>query len=114
MEFRVYQTIAHGTAVYPQLETTLSAYEFGVLYTSMALGGEIGEFQNTIAKWLRGDFELEDNTERLANEIGDILWYLAELCTALEIDFGKVAGMNLVKLSERAEKGTIKGDGDNR
>jgi len=46
--------------------------------------------------------------------LGDVLWYLAESCTALGIELDDVAAYNLAKLASRKERGQIKGSGDNR
>ena len=54
------------------------------------------------------------NKDAIAEEIGDVLWYIAALCRDLEIDMAEVALKNLSKLKSRQERGTIKGSGDNR
>ena len=47
-------------------------------------------------------------------ELGDVLWYLTQICTELDLTLEEVAEANLVKLFDRLERGKIKGDGDNR
>ena len=47
-------------------------------------------------------------------ELGDVLWYLSELCTRLEIRLEDVAARNVAKLADRASRGVLGGDGDVR
>ncbi len=56
----------------------------------------------------------EEDRAALTLELGDVLWYLAELCTQLGIGLDDVAAANLAKLQGRIERGTLAGDGDNR
>ncbi|MFN2160590.1 MAG: hypothetical protein ACK2UN_00840 [Candidatus Promineifilaceae bacterium] len=46
--------------------------------------------------------------------MGDVLWYLAQICTELDLSMQEVAEANLVKLFSRLERGKIRGDGDSR
>ena len=50
----------------------------------------------------------------LKGELGDVLWYLTQICTELDLSLDDVAGYNLEKLFSRLERGKIGGDGDNR
>ncbi len=50
----------------------------------------------------------------LKNELGDVLWYLTQICTELGLTLEEVAETNIAKLSSRQERGKIRGDGDNR
>jgi NTP pyrophosphatase (non-canonical NTP hydrolase) len=50
----------------------------------------------------------------LTLEPGDVLWYLAELCTQLGIDLADVAAANIRKLEDRTARGQLAGDGDYR
>ena len=50
----------------------------------------------------------------LGKEIGDILWYKANLCDALHLSLDHVASMNLNKLNSRLSRDVISGSGDNR
>lgn len=75
---------------------------------------EAGEMSGTFEKFARGDFSEDQLDVRLVYEAGDVLWYLAALCTSIGIDLDHVAKLNLEKLASRARRGKIKGDGDNR
>jgi len=107
MEFNEYQKLAHETAVYPEEEA--------IVYTVLGLVNEAGEVAGKLKKWIRGDIPagpaLQDILEK---ELGDVQWYLAETCTALGLDLGQIASNNLDKLSDRANRGVIRGSGDDR
>jgi NTP pyrophosphatase (non-canonical NTP hydrolase) len=50
----------------------------------------------------------------LALELGDVLWYVAQLATELELDLDAIAEANLAKLASRAARNVIAGSGDRR
>jgi NTP pyrophosphatase (non-canonical NTP hydrolase) len=52
--------------------------------------------------------------EALKQELGDVLWYLAQICTELNLTLEEVAESNLEKLFSRLERNAIRGDGDTR
>ncbi|MEM7034084.1 MAG: nucleoside triphosphate pyrophosphohydrolase family protein [Chloroflexota bacterium] len=87
-----------------------------IVYPTMGLVNEAGEFAGKIKKIFRdkeGQFSEEDR-EALKHELGDVLWYLTQICTELDLTLEEVAEANLVKLFSRLERGQIRGDGDNR
>ena len=53
-------------------------------------------------------------TADIALELGDVLWYIAQLATELGLDLDAVAEGNLRKLGSRAQRGTLQGEGDHR
>ena len=57
---------------------------------------------------------MEEVTGNIADELGDVLWYLAILADDLEVDLEDVAKWNVDKLQRRMKSNKIKGDGDNR
>ena len=63
--------------------------------------------------WSNGIF---DNESKLGikKELGDVLWYVSNLCTELNFNLEDVALQNLEKLKLRAAKGKIRGSGDDR
>ncbi|QFG07952.1 nucleotide pyrophosphohydrolase [Streptomyces phage Intolerant] len=111
MDFPQYQQQATETAVYPgQGQGT------GLAYVALGLAGEAGEVANKVKKILRdkgGVLNVRDAAE-IAEEAGDVLWYLAQLCTELGADIGQVAALNLAKLESRAMRGKLQGNGDHR
>ena len=106
--FKDYQAAAANTAIYP------SAVR--VIYPALGLAGEAGEVANKVKKIYRDNRGSVDKTRRqhIARELGDVLWYVAAMCTDLELDMGMVARKNIAILASRHERGVIQGDGDER
>ena len=69
----------------------------------MGLCGESGEAIDIVKKWLAQGHELD--REKLAKELGDIAWYLAEAATALEIPLEDIFASNIEKLRKRFPEG---------
>ena len=65
----------------------------------MGLCGESGEAIDIVKKWLAQGHELDK--EKLAKELGDIAWYLAETATALDLKLEDVFEANIQKLKKR-------------
>ena len=87
-----------------------------MVYPTLGLVNEAGEFAGKIKKVFRdkdGEFTPEVRAA-LRDELGDVLWYLTQLCTNLGFTLEEVAEANLDKLFSRLERGTIQGDGDKR
>ena len=93
MEINEYQELAMRT-LNPELQKR------DVLINSvMGLCGEAGEAIDIVKKWLAQGNELD--RERLAGELGDIAWYLAEAATALELPLEEIFSRNIEKLHRR-------------
>ena len=69
----------------------------------MGLCGESGEAIDIVKKWLAQGHELDK--EKLAKELGDIAWYLAEAATALDMDLEDILQANIEKLKKRYPEG---------
>lgn len=69
----------------------------------MGLCGESGEAIDIVKKHLHQGHEL--NKEKLIKELGDIAWYLAEACFALDVELETVLTMNIEKLKKRYPEG---------
>ena len=68
----------------------------------LGLTGESGEVADIIKKHVSGSKPLNDEIiNKLKYEIGDILWYIAALCDALDFDMGEIAQQNIEKLRKR-------------
>ncbi len=134
MNFTEYQRRAVQTAIYPP--------DSKVNYTSLGIVGEIGEvaekvldlddvyaerkvlqmakhggkLANQVKKIIRDDDKTitPERQAAIRKEIGGVLWYLAALCYDLDISLDDVATENLEVLADRAERGVIQGDGDDR
>ena len=61
----------------------------------------------------RGIISLE-KYDMLISELGDVLWYVANVPDYLGIGLGELGDLNIKKLQSRASSDTIKGSGDNR
>jgi NTP pyrophosphatase (non-canonical NTP hydrolase) len=109
MNFTEYQTKARATAKYPIIG-------HGVIYPTLGLTNEAGEVAGKIKKIFRDKDGVIGEAEReaLKSELGDVLWYVAQVCTELELSLDQVAEGNLAKLLDRQARDKIKGDGDNR
>ena len=108
-DFNTYQTRAWETAVYPNRGGNLA-------YTVLGLNGEAGEVAEKVKKILRDHDGVVDDAARhaLAKELGDVLWYVAAVCSELGLSLADVAADNLAKLSDRRDRGALHGSGDNR
>lgn len=69
----------------------------------MGLCGEAGESIDLVKKHLFHGHEL--SREKLIEELGDVAWYLAETCTALNVDLESVLTNNIEKLKKRYPEG---------
>ena len=99
-----YQEQATATAVYPD--------DQALNYLVAGLAGEVGELASIFAKHWRGDGDL--NHDHAKAELGDVLWFVAMLAEQLDTDLSTVAQGNLDKLADRANRGKLKGNGDDR
>ena len=89
-----------------------------VAFVEKILGrvGEAGETADKIKKILRdkdGVISESDKTE-VAKELGDVLWYVANVARYLDMPLEQVAKMNLEKLESRRNRNLLHGEGDNR
>lgn len=69
----------------------------------MGLCGESGEAIDIVKKWLAQGHDLD--RDKLAKELGDIAWYLAETAYALDISLEEVLRANIEKLAKRYPEG---------
>lgn len=121
MNFKEYQRRASETAIYPGI--TVDGNEdlpyggcVSYLYPAMGLSGEVGEVAELLKKAVRDHAGHIDHERKakLEKELGDVLWYVAELATALGLDLGEIAHLNIAKLASRKARGVIQGSGDER
>ena len=109
MDFETYQKKARETAKYPNLGSNN-------IYPTLGLVGEAGEVAEKVKKVLRdknGFFD-EESKNAIKKELGDVLWYISNLCTELNFNLNDVAKLNLEKLKSRTARGKISGSGDDR
>jgi NTP pyrophosphatase (non-canonical NTP hydrolase) len=104
-----YQERSRATAVYPDAGDNL-------LYPTLGLCGEAGEVAEKVKKMVRDDAGVLSAERRaaLSKELGDVLWYLAQLATEAELDLEAIAQDNLDKLLSRQRRSVLQGSGDDR
>lgn len=108
MTFNEYQEQAVSAAIYGSGSR--------VIYPTLGLCGESGEVAEKVKKVIRdkgGLFNKADSVE-IEKELGDVLWYIANIANDLKIDLEQVALTNLTKLESRRSRNLIHGEGDNR
>ncbi len=109
MDLNQYQDKSRETARYPNLGNN-------AIYPTLGLAGEAGEVADKVKKVLRdkqGQFD-HDSREAIKLELGDVLWYISQLSSELGYELEHVAIANIEKLTSRASRNCITGDGDNR
>jgi NTP pyrophosphatase (non-canonical NTP hydrolase) len=73
-----------------------------LLTAALGLTAESGEFTEVVKKIiLQGKPYNEDNVFHMKRELGDICWYIAQACMALDTTFDEVIEMNVEKLKKR-------------
>jgi NTP pyrophosphatase (non-canonical NTP hydrolase) len=117
--FNQYQKDAIVTAAYPGQGSLM-----GLAYASLGLTGEAGETVEQVKKTWRddgvtvetfGEYQVTgERREKILKELGDLLWYAAQICTELRADLGDVAAGNIAKLRTRQANNLIHGEGSDR
>jgi NTP pyrophosphatase (non-canonical NTP hydrolase) len=109
MDFSQYQALSRRTATYPRAGRDMT-------YPALGLCGEAGEVAEKVKKTIRDDAGVLSDERRaaLARELGDVLWYLAQLATEAGLELEAIAADNLDKLLSRQERGVLRGSGDER
>lgn len=70
----------------------------------LGLAGETGSLLSEYKKWLREGESYRPFSDQVSEEIGDILWYLSNLASKLNLDLDEIAAENLAKIEERWAK----------
>lgn len=96
MNFDEYQKLAMRTA-------NLTTGELRLAYLGLGLTGEAGEVAEHIKKHIGHGHDLD--IEKLAKELGDVLWYVAVMADALGLELGDIATRNIEKLRKRYPDG---------
>ncbi|MGA9284423.1 MAG: nucleoside triphosphate pyrophosphohydrolase family protein [Solirubrobacteraceae bacterium] len=108
MNLSEYQRQSRRTAEYPR--------EAWLAYPALGLAGEAGEVAEHAKKAIRDDAgKISDERKAaMSKELGDVLWYVAQLATELGLDLDDIAAQNLEKLLSRQARGVLSGSGDDR
>jgi NTP pyrophosphatase (non-canonical NTP hydrolase) len=112
LDFSQYQRRAASTAFYPHVNE--GGHPLAIAYCIMKLNGESGECAEAVGKFFRSEGYVKltrEQRKKLADELGDVLWYISALANELGIRLESVAAWNLEKLAARAERGPILSDG---
>lgn len=74
----------------------------------LGLAGEAGSLLSEFKKWLREGPRYKPFSDQVSEEIGDILWYLANIADKMGLDLQEIAEENLAKIAERWSAGNAK------
>ena len=91
-----------------ELEATYDADVPRLLTAALGMSAEAGEFTEVVKKIiLQGKPYTEENVFHMKRELGDICWYIAQACMALDTNFREIMEMNYEKLSARYPEGAF-------
>lgn len=100
MDLDEYQRLAHRTSNFNGPELGAPRH---LTMAALGLTGEAGEAADIVKKVVFHGHTLD--REKLAKEVGDVLWYIAEMATALELPLSEIAAGNIAKLRLRYPSG---------
>jgi NTP pyrophosphatase (non-canonical NTP hydrolase) len=110
----VRQTTSPASSEYPKLVDRLNELKAQgadvsrLMTAAFGMSAEAGEFTEVVKKIiLQGKPYTEENIFHMKRELGDLCWYLAQACMALDISFEEVLEMNYEKLSARYPEGAF-------
>ena len=103
IDWETYREWTRTTAEYPE--------DREEEYLMIGLANEVGELLGKYKKQIRGD---GDKYKEIRAELGDVLWYLARMFDHYELMLNEILHENFLKLTDRKNRGVIKGDGDSR
>jgi NTP pyrophosphatase (non-canonical NTP hydrolase) len=108
IELSDYQQLSRRTAEYPR--------QAWLTYPALGLAGEAGEVAEHAKKAIRDDGGLvtDERRQAMAKELGDVLWYVAQIASELGLELEEIAQANLEKLLSRQRRGVLSGSGDER
>ena len=110
----VRETTSKASSDFPSLLSRLTELEIGdadvprLMTAAFGVSAEAGELVEIIKKiFLQGKPYNEENIIHMKKEAGDILWYMSQLCIALDTTFEELMEINYQKLSARYPDGTF-------
>jgi len=105
MEFKDYQRESRKVAKYVDAGKNF-------IYPTLGLTGEAGEVADVVKKIMRDDGMKvsPEKKEELKKELGDVLWYVAQIATEFHLSLKDVAQANIAKLKKRQKKINYKGN----
>ena len=79
-----------------------------LLNAAVGISAEGGEFTEIVKKMIfQGKPFDKDNKDHLIIELGDVMWYVAQACMALEVSMDEVIETNVKKLAKRYPEGAF-------
>lgn len=111
LEANEYQKLAART-LDERPDLHLSDEQITLVWTALGLTGEAGEVAEHIKKGVFHQHGIDKTA--LKKELGDVLWYLSALCTALNLDLSEIMDANLEKLRKRYPNGFTAEDSKKR
>jgi NTP pyrophosphatase (non-canonical NTP hydrolase) len=74
-------------------------FKFNLVHAAMGLSGEAGEFTDCVKKYAIYGQSLD--SKNAAEELGDLMWFVALACDTLGVSMGQIAAQNIAKLQKR-------------
>lgn len=102
MDADTYQALAARTLL-NEPNHTYTGYELMLVWNAVGIGGEAGEVLDLIKKFVFHRHQLDE--DKLIKELGDVMWYVAGLCTTLGVPLSEVMERNITKLQARYPEG---------
>jgi len=111
----VRQTTSPASSDFAQLLARMTELEANddadvprLLTAALGISAEAGEFTEVVKKIiLQGKPYTDENVFHMKRELGDICWYIAQACMALDTSFREIMEMNFEKLSARYPEGAF-------
>ena len=107
MDFKEYQKKSRQTAKYDKAGDNY-------IYPTLGLVSEAGEVAGKVKRTMRDGYTKKSLRSDIKKELGDVLWYVAQVATEFDLSLEEVAQLNLEKLFSRQERGKLSGEGDDR
>lgn len=107
-DFNHFQIESRKTAIYPE--------SLKGIYPVLGLCGETGEVAEKVKKLYRDSQGIvtPEFRQALMMELGDVLWYIANIASDYTISLDDIAQANLIKLKDRRARSVLGGEGDER
>jgi len=111
MNANVYQELAARTLI-DEPDSEYSPEQIMLVWNAIGLAGEAGEVAEHVKKGVFHQHGID--REKMIKELGDVMWYVAALCTKLDVELGDVMDRNIDKLLMRYPDGYNAQDSINR
>jgi NTP pyrophosphatase (non-canonical NTP hydrolase) len=98
LSFRGYQAAATAS---DQVPGSAAGRDHAIMVPLLGLSGEVGSLLTEFKKWWRQGEIYRPFSHQVSEEIGDILWYLSNIATKMDLDLEEIARENLAKLGDR-------------